>query len=364
MPDPAGDAPLRSVHTASFAALLADRGLSLLVSTYQAGKLVVLRHDGRGGVNTHFHAFRKPMGLAVGSGGDRLAIGTAGDVREFHNVPAVAARLDAAGVPPHDAAFLPRVTHATGDVQVHEMAWGTGGQLWFVNTRFSCLCVRSDRFSFDPRWRPPFVTALAAEDRCHLNGLAMLDGRPRYVTALGRTDTPGGWRADKRAGGVLLDVDAGGAVVAAGLSMPHSPRVIDGRLWMLESGTGSVGTVEAGGRFEPVARLPGFTRGLDVHGRLAFIGLSQVRESAHFGGLPITELPVEQRACGVWAVDLDTGRTAGFLRFEAGVQEVFAVAVVPRRCPELVDDDRLAADTFVLPDAALGEVRPARPGRS
>ncbi len=347
-------APLRSVHTTSFAAVLADRGISLLVSTYQAGKLVVLRHDGHGGVNTHFHAFRKPMGIAVGSGGDRLALGTAGDVREFHNVPAVAAKLDAAGSPPHDAAYLPRVTHATGDVQVHEMAWGTGGELWFVNTRFSCLCTRSDRFSFEPRWRPPFVSALAAEDRCHLNGLAMQGGRPRYVTALGRTDTPGGWRADKRAGGVLLDVDTGRAVVA-GLSMPHSPRLFDGRLWVLESGTGTVGTVD-GGRVAAVARLPGFTRGLDFHGRLAFVGLSQVRETAHFSGLPITDLPVEQRACGVWVVDVDTGATVAFLRFEAGVQEIFAVAVVPRRCPELVDDATLSMDTFVLPDAALADV--------
>ena len=360
MADDAADAvaSLRSVHTASFAAVLADLGVSLLVSTYQAGKLVVLRHDGRGGVNTHFHAFRKPMGIAVGSGGDRLALGTTGEVREFHNVPAVAAKLDGAGAPPHDAAFLPRVTHATGDVQIHEMAWGTGGELWFVNTRFSCLCTRSDRYSFDPRWRPPFVSALAAEDRCHLNGLAMEGGRPRYVTALGRTDTPGGWRADKRAGGVLLDVATGGAVVT-GLSMPHSPRVIDGRLWLLESGTGSVGTVDGGGRYSAVATLPGFTRGFDVHGPLAFVGLSQVRETAHFSGLPITDVPVGQRACGVWVVNRRDGRTVAFLRFEQGVQEIFAVAVVPRRCPELVDDPKLAADTFTLPDAALGDV--ARP---
>ncbi len=355
MADTPDAAPLRSVHTSSFAAVLAERGLSLLVSTYQAGKLVVLRHDGGGGVNTHFHAFRKPMGIAVGGG--RMAVGTADDVREFHDVPAVAAKLDRDGLPPHDAAYLPRVTHATGNVQVHEMAWGTGAELWFVNTRFSCLCVRSDRYSFDPRWRPPFITALAAEDRCHLNGLAMVDGRPRFVTALGRTDTPGGWRADKRAGGVVLDVATGGAVVA-GLSMPHSPRVVDGRLWVLESGTGSIGTVDAG-RFAAVATLPGFTRGLDFHGRLAFVGLSQVRESAHFSGLPITDLPVERRACGVWVVDVDTGRTVGFLRFEEGVQEIFAVAVVARRSPELVDDPAVVADTFVLPDAALGT--PARP---
>ena len=352
MAEATGENQLRSVHTTTFGAILADRGISLLVSTYQAGRLVVLRHDGRGGVNTHFHELRKPMGVALSPDGARLAIGTKGEVREFRDAPAVAPHLNVTGGPPHDAAYLPRVTHVTGDVHVHEMAWAADGELWFVNTRFSCLCTRSERHSFQPRWRPTFITALVAEDRCHLNGLAVVDGQPRYVTALGQTDTPGGWRADKRAGGVLLEVPTG-EVVAAGLSMPHSPRVLDGALWVLESGTGGVGRIDrATGRFEPVASLPGFTRGVDFHGRLAFVGLSKVRETAHFGDLPITGMPVEQRACGVWVVDLDAGRTVAFLRFEQGVREIFAVAVVPRRCPELVDEENLRDNAFTLPDVA------------
>src|SRR5262249_51469774 len=153
----------------------------------------------------------------------------------------------------HDACFLPRSSVCTGDIQIHEMAWatpsplapggrGVGGEgeqeLWFVNTRFSCLCTRSPWHSFQPRWRPSFVTALAPEDRCHLNGLGLAPDRfggrtPRFVTALGTTDTPGGWRDNKKSGGVVLDVPSG-AVIAAGLSMPHSPRWHDGRLWVLE----------------------------------------------------------------------------------------------------------------------------------
>jgi uncharacterized protein (TIGR03032 family) len=352
MAEMTADNQLRSVHTPSFGAILADRGISLLVSTYQAGRLVVLRHDGRGGVNTHFHELRKPMGVALTPDGVRLAIGTKGEVREYRDAPAVAPHLDRPGGPRHDAAYLPRVTHVTGDVLVHEMAWAGDGELWFANTRFSCLCTRSERHSFQARWRPPFITALAAEDRCHLNGLAMVDGRPRYVTALGRTDTQGGWRADKRAGGVLLEVPSGD-VVAAGLAMPHSPRVVDGSLWVLESGTGGIGRIHpATGRFDPIASLPGFTRGLDFHGPLAFVGLSKVRETAHFGDLPITQVPVDQRACGVWVVDVHTGRTVAFLRFEAGVREIFAVTVVPRRCPELVDGEDLRDNAFNLPDVA------------
>jgi uncharacterized protein (TIGR03032 family) len=161
----------------------------------------------------------------------------------------------------HDACYLPRSCHVTGDIGVHEMAWA-GDELWAVNTRFSCLCTLHPDYSFVPRWRPPFVTALAAEDRCHLNGLAIVDGRPRYVTALGETDTAGGWRADKARGGCLLDVPTG-EIVARGLSMPHSPRWHDGRLWLLESGTGQLVVVDpSNGRRSSIAELPGFARGL------------------------------------------------------------------------------------------------------
>jgi Domain of unknown function (DUF4915) len=372
--------PLRSVHTTTFAEILEQFGISLLVTTYQAGKLVMLRAD-RGVVNTHFRSFPKPMGLAVQ--GNRLAIGTALEVWEFHNVPPVAAKLEPAGK--HDACFLPRHGHATGEVLIHEMAWarsqesgirsqesgvrgqesGVRGQgsedgepeLWFVNTRFSCLCTLDRLHSFVPRWRPPFVTALAPEDRCHLNGLGLVDGSIRYVTALGETDTAGGWRANKKNGGILLEVPSG-AVPLRGLSMPHSPRWYQGKLWLLESGTGTLGSVSrADSRYEPIAELPGFTRGLDFHGNLAFVGLSQVRESAIFSGIPLTER-LSERTCGVWVLDLTTGRTVAFLKFEEAVQEIFAVQVLPNtRFPEVANEDvKVLADSFVLPDEALRQL--------
>ena len=229
-----------------------------------------------------------------------------------------------------------------------------------VNTRFCCLCTLDADHSFSPRWRPPFVTALAPEDRCHLNGLGLVDGRPKYVTALGETDTPGGWRANKAHGGILMDLDTN-EIVLRGLSMPHSPRWYQGRLWVLESGQGSLARADSTrGRWETVAQVPGFTRGLDFAGPLAFIGLSQVRESAVFSGIPMVERG-QERTCGVWVVDLETGQTVGFLRFEAGVQEIFAVQVLPGlRFPEVLEwgDERLS-HTYVLPDAAIAEV--ARP---
>jgi uncharacterized protein (TIGR03032 family) len=250
---------------------------------------------------------------------------------------------------------VPRRAHVTGDISVHDLAFA-GDELWVVATRFSCLATLDAEHSFVPRWRPAFVTALAPEDRCHLNGVAVVDGRPRYVTALAMTDEPQGWRREKVGGGVVLDVDSG-AVVAHGLSMPHSPRWHDGRLWVLDSGHGHLATVDlATGAAEPVVRLPGFPRGLAFVGPYALVGLSEVREHV-FAGLPLAT-HVRERRCGVWAVDTRSGEVAGFLRFEGDVTEVFDVQVIPgRRWPEVLEPgDAQAAGAFVLPDAALAEV--------
>jgi len=369
--------PLRSVHTTNFPQILAEARASVLVTTYQAGKLVILRNDG-GVLNTHFRNFMKPMGLAHRNG--KLAVGASVDIWEFQNVPAVCPKLDAkeeepedgksetasksetakSGVrnssPKHDACFLPRRSHTTGDVQIHEMAW-VEDELWFVNTAFSCLATRSEVYNFEPRWRPKFVSRLQPGDLCHLNGLATRDGRVRYVTALGETNEPGGWRENKRSGGVLIDVDTS-EVIARGLSMPHSPRWYRDRLWLLESGDGSLGFVDlATGKYQMVAQAPGFTRGLSFLGPLAFVGLSQVRESAVFSGIPLVER-LEERTCGVWVIHIETGQTVAFVRFEDALQEIFAVELLPgAQYPDLVNHDiELIGRSYVLAEAALADV--------
>ena len=375
---PAGE-PLRSVHTASFAVLLEQLGISLLVSTYQAGKVVVLRSE-HGVLNTHFCGFNKPMGMALSE--DRLAVATALEIWEYHNLPAVAQQLEPVGR--HDACFLPRRAHVTGNVQTHELAWADE-ELWFVNTRFSCLCTLDDRHNFVPRWKPEFISQIAPEDRCHLNGLGLYEGQPRFVTALGTTDTAAGWRDHKRDGGVLIDI-ATNEVLLSGLSMPHSPRWYDGRLWVLNSGEGQIGYVsfnrtpqarafpasESESRdrntracgvrlnnsYVPLAALPGFTRGLDFCGRYAFVGLSQVRESAVFSGIQIAERPQAERFCGVWVIDIVTGEIVAWVKFEDALQEIFAVCVVPnRRWPEITNSNiGLISNSFVLPEEVLDVV--------
>jgi uncharacterized protein (TIGR03032 family) len=158
------------------------------------------------------------MGLAVDAA--RLAIGGTNTVWYYRNMPAVAQKLEPSEA--HDACYWPQRIHVNGDIDIHELAWACENALWMVNTCFSCLCPLDRDASFTPRWRPPFVSALAPQDRCHLNGLAMVDGRPTFAAALGATDTAGGWQAHKAERGVLLDVPHN-AVLLRGLCMPHSP---------------------------------------------------------------------------------------------------------------------------------------------
>jgi uncharacterized protein (TIGR03032 family) len=340
------DSPLRSVYTQNFPEFLNQLQSSLLVSTYQTGKLICARYDG-GQLNTHFRDFSRPMGLAVAPG--RIAIGTRAEVLDYRNFPAVAPKVEPQGK--HDACFLPRNKHFTGDIRIHEVEFAQG-ELWLVATNFSCLATLDAEHSFLPRWKPPFISQLTAEDRCHLNGLCVIDDEPRYVTALGETDVAGGWRENKASGGVLIDIESGETVLR-GLSMPHSPRWYDGRMWVLESGKGTISVADLdAGTVETVAELPGFTRGLLFAGGLAFVGLSQVRETATFGGLPLMER-LDERLCGVWAVNPQTGQIAGFLRFEELVQEVFDVELLTGlRYPEIAEEGSDAAtNSFALPEA-------------
>jgi uncharacterized protein (TIGR03032 family) len=320
---------VRHEYTRLLPPLLSQLGVALLVSTYQAGKVVAVGVES-GELALSYHNFERAMGLAVKP--DAIAVAARAQVWFLQAAPELATRVEPAGR--HDSCYLTRSSHFTGEIQIHELAWA-GDELWLVNTAFGCLCTLDGRHSFVPRWLPPFVSALAADDRCHLNGLAMADGVPRYVTALAETDTPQGWRENKVNSSCLIDV-ASGQTVARGFAMPHSPRVHRGRVWMLHSGAGQLVLVDpASGRIETVTELPGYTRGLALYDRFAFVGLSKIRETSTFGGMPIAERRPELK-CGVGVVDLGTGRLMAHLEFVTGVEEIFDVQVVPgARCPAL-----------------------------
>ncbi|HEV2746563.1 MAG TPA: TIGR03032 family protein [Allosphingosinicella sp.] len=309
---------------------LAEQDVSLALTTYQAGRLFFFGRKSDGGLRAHERMIDHCQGLWT----DGTTLWTSGKSmlwRFVNDLPPGTSTADGA-----DRRFVPREGRVTGAVDVHDIAVGDVGHgatgPIFVNTAFNCLATTSDLASFRPLWRPPFISAMIGEDRCHLNGLAMDGARPAYASAVSRSDVADGWRERRRDGGVIVDV-ASGEIVAAGLSMPHSPRLYDGRLWVLDSGRGEFGTIDlARGAFTPVAFCPGYARGLAFVGRYAVIGLSRPRRNQTFEGLELDERLAAKDAdprCGLIVVDLDAGKTVEWLRFEHTIDELYDVAVLP-----------------------------------
>ena len=304
---------------------LARERVSLALTTYQTGKLIFLGLNPEGRLAVFERTFNRAMGLWAD--GQTLWLSALYQLWRFENVLAPGQLHEG-----HDRLYVPRVGYTTGDLDIHDIGVEKSGRVVFVNTRFGCLATVSERDSFIPLWQPPFVSKLAAEDRCHLNGLAVEDGVARYVTAVSASDVTDGWRDRRRAGGIVLDVREN-RIIASGLSMPHSPRIHQNRLWLLNSGTGHLGTLDAtAGTFAPLAFCPGYARGLAFVGDYAVLGLSRPRHDKTFGGLELDEALTAkgtEARCGIHVVDLRSGDTVHWLRLEGMVSELYDVAVLP-----------------------------------
>ena len=310
-----------------FSGWLAETGGSLGITTYQSGKVILVGSNAAAGRLSIFErTLDRPMGLAYDPGRG-LAIATLIQVTTF--VDAAEGKTNTDGF---DAVFVPQLAHYTADVDAHDLAFDANGRLLFVNTLFSCIASVSATHSFRPLWKPRFISRLAAEDRCHLNGFVLRDGQPAYATAVAQTDIADGWRDNRARGGVLIDV-ASNEIVCHGLSMPHSPRIHEGKLWLLNSGTGEVGTVDvADGRFVPVAFCPGYLRGLSFIGRYAVVGLSEPHENKTFEGLQLQDRLAAQNVeprCAVYVIDTRTGDIVHWLRIEGVVKELYDVITIP-----------------------------------
>lgn len=324
---PAKEPPAFTLTTSrQFPGWLAETGASLAVTTYQSGKVIMIGSNAQTGrISVFERSLERPMGMAFD--GKRLAIATLLQMTVF--VDAAEGTPTAEGF---DAVFVPQSASYTADLDAHDLAFDAKGGMVFANTLFSCIAAASPTHSFRPLWQPPFVTRLAAEDRCHLNGLAMRDGVPAYVTCVGPTDVADGWRDHRAGGGVVVDV-ATNEIVCRGLSMPHSPRLRGDTLWVLNSGTGELGTVDrAKGTFQPLTFCPGYLRGLAFIGQYALVGLSEPRENRTFAGLPLQDrlvaANVEPR-CGVYVIDTRTGDIVHWLRIEGIVTELYDVLALP-----------------------------------
>ncbi|MGD1919753.1 MAG: TIGR03032 family protein [Pleurocapsa sp.] len=306
-------------YSNNLANILNHLGISLFFTTYQAGKLGVIQVKNNT-LDISFHNFEKAMGMAISP--TQMAVGGKDWVYFLKNDAKLAPQVEPPGT--YNACFLTRGGQYTGDISIHDLAWGEK-ELWIVNTRFSCLCTLTNNYNFLPQWQPNFVSAIAPEDRCHLNGVAMVNGMPKYVTVLDRTDTPGGWRDNKVSGGCILEVPSS-RVITEGLSMPHSPRMYQNRLWVLNSGHGELITVDiASGKQEKIIALPGYTRGMAIFDKYAFVGLSKIRETAIFGNLPISDRLKDELKSGIAIVDLSAKKMIGCFEFKAGVDEIFDV---------------------------------------
>ncbi|MEM6587510.1 MAG: TIGR03032 family protein [Pseudomonadota bacterium] len=323
------DAKVEYSVSNGMAARLMQMGVSLAFTSYQSNLLYMVGVKPKGGINIHQTAIPRPMGV-VHDGGHGLTLVAGPQIIEFQNVLKPEEQINNQ----FDAGFTPRRAHFTGALDAHDLGIDTDERPIFVNTRFNCLARPHPRHSFEEVWRPPFVSALVDEDRCHLNGMAMEDGKPRYVTAVSRSDTIDGWRDRRADGGIVMDVESG-EVVCEGLSMPHSPRLVDGRLWVLNSGTGEMGEV-VDGRFDVRAFCPGFVRGLAILGKFAFVGLSKPRYK-RFEGLALDQKLKDADSepwCGVQVIDLEKGSCVDWLRIDGAVAELYDLTTISGyRCP-------------------------------
>lgn len=304
---------------------LAEQRASVAFTTYQSGKLFLIGLQPDGRLSVFERTFNRCMGMW--SDGNTLFMSSLYQLWRFENLFEAGQGHDG-----YDRLYVPQVGYTTGDLDVHDVAVDKKGRIVFVNTLFSCLATVSETHSFTPLWQPSFISKLAAEDRCHLNGLAMDGGKLRYVTAVGQTDVADGWRDRRRDGGCVIDV-ASNDVIVAGLSMPHSPRVHNKKLWLLDSGTGYFGSVDVKkGEFEPLTFCPGYARGLAFAGDFAIVALSKPRGNKTFTGLALDDNLATrdgEARCGLLVIDLKTGDIVHWLRLGGVVEELYDVVLLP-----------------------------------
>jgi uncharacterized protein (TIGR03032 family) len=353
-PQPAADQTRISVSR-GFGNWLSRNRCSLAFTSYQTGQLFLVGVLPGGQVSFHQQNYVRAMGVHANAA--RLYVGSLFQIWRLENVLAPHERANG----DFDRLYVPRNAQTTGDIDVHELAVDRSGRVIFVNTKYSCLATTSITHGFKPLWKPPFISRLAAEDRCHLNGLAMQDGAPAYVTAVSRSDMINGWRDRRHEGGVLIDV-RGDRIVTDQLSMPHSPRVAQGGLYLLDSGRGMLVRVDPkSGAREDIAFCPGFLRGLAIHNGYAMATVSLPRDGA-FAGLALQDELKKRDGepwCGICIVDLRSGDLVEWIKLEGAIKELFDVAVIPDAlCPMALGINSPDIQSLISFEPEFGPLQP------
>ncbi|MEO9801735.1 MAG: TIGR03032 family protein [Reichenbachiella sp.] len=315
------------VTSRQFQNWLTSHQASLMFTTYQMGKAFMLGTNPDQTLHVTERTFSRCMGLSKAID-NTFWMSSLFQLWRFDN-----------SLPPdgkfkdYDKVYLPQAAYTTGDIDIHDIMVGNDGRPIFVNTLFSCLATVSESHSFKRVWQPPFISKLVPEDRCHLNGLAERDGQPAHVTMVGMSDVSDGWREHRQNGGVVMDVQTN-EIVCDGLSMPHSPRWYNGKLYLLEAGTGYFGSVDLKtNKFEKIAFCPGFLRGLDFVGNYAIVAISSARKNRTFGGLALDDnlkAANTQARCGLQIINLETGAAEHWVRLSGHVDELYDVKVLPK----------------------------------
>ena len=320
--------PFSCRFTPQIPELLLQLNCSIAISTYQAGKVVFISAKDENSLVQLPRNFEKAMGIAEDTKEDKIAIACKDEVIVFRN-SADLAKFYPKAPNTYDALYLPRNTFHTGAIDIHDLNFGNNGELYAVNTLFSSIVKIDDNYNFTPFWTPPFIDKIASEDRCHLNGMAMKNGKPKYATAFNSGNTTQSWRDKVTESGIIIDVETN-AIIAKGLAMPHTPRIFNDQLYVLLSATGELAKVNTeDGTYKVIVQIDGFVRGMSLHKNYLFIGLSKLRKnSSTFGKLPFAEKANE---AGIVVVHLPTKSIAGKLTYLTSLDEIYDIHILANK---------------------------------
>ncbi len=319
-------APFSCRYSPQIPELLGQLRCTIAITTYQAGKLIFLSPKDENQLIQLPRTFQKPMGIAHHPTKDKLALACKNKIIILQNSPDLAKHYPKAPNT-YDGMYFPRLSYFTGPLDIHDLYFGKDEKLYAVNTLFSCIMTVDDDYNFTPVWKPPFIDKFASEDRCHLNGLALKDGKPKYVSAFNQGNTPQSWREVVTTDGIIMDMDSN-EVVAENLPMPHTPRIFNNDLYVLLSATGELVKINLNtGKYDVITRIEGFVRGMSLYKDYLFIGLSKLRQNSS----TFAKLNIAQKAnhSGIVVVHLPTGSQVGEIRYLSSVDEIYDVHILP-----------------------------------